>query len=257
MPLIGDLFPVKSVEQPQTTQLREHEVRFIVRRSPRRRSIELHVDERGLIVHAPWRASDRRIQGVLDTHTDWVLKKLQTWRNAATRPRQWIDGSAIPFLGRELCLEILPDSINRVQLLDDDRLQVCMSAVKFGDTGQHLEPRAVRDAVVAWYRRHALPLFNASVLRSAPLLEVAPPRVFLSNARGRWGSCNSQAKVRLNWRLLQAPSEVIDYVVVHELAHLREMNHSARFWALVEQACPDYQTARAALDRHGGEYMTL
>jgi predicted metal-dependent hydrolase len=227
-----------------------------VRRSLRRRRIELHVDENGLIVHAPWRASERRIVGAVQAHADWVLKKLQTWRAAAPRVRHWVQGAAIPFLGRELRLELAVEATAAVQLLDDDRLRVRVAEVNEFTHPQEQSQR-IRDSVVAWYRRHAQPLFNASVQRHSPLLEVTAPKVFLSNARGRWGSCNSRSQVRLNWRLIQARQAVIDYVVVHELAHLREMNHSTRFWSLVESVCPDYRVARADLDRVGGDYMAL
>jgi predicted metal-dependent hydrolase len=250
------------VEEPHTARVLEQDVSFIVRRSPRRRSIELQVDENGLTVHAPWRASRRRILDALQAHGEWVARKLQAWQAAASRRRQWVHGATVPFLGRELSLEVTREARTRVQLLDDDRLRVGIVGPPITlhqsepDTVS-ADPTSIRDAVVAWYRRHAPPLFHSSVTRYAPLLQVTPPRIFISNARGRWGSCNSRAQIRLNWRLVQAKQAIIDYVVVHELAHLREMNHSRRFWSLVESIYPDYLTARAELDRLGGELMAL
>ena len=76
---------------------------------------------------------------------------------------------------------------------------------------------------------------------------IAPPRFLLSSAMGRWGSCNSRREIRITWRLVKAPAELVDYVICHELAHLRHMNHSAAFWAEVERQCPDYRRLRATL----------
>jgi len=108
-----------------------------------------------------------------------------------------------------------------------------------------------------WYRRHAQSYFRGRVERYSAVLGIEPPRVFISNAQTRWGSCNANREVRLNWRLIQASPHIIDYVVAHELAHLKEMNHSARFWRVVERMCPGYQTARTELDAMGQHFMSL
>ena len=98
-----------------------------------------------------------------------------------------------------------------------------------------------------WYRKQALTDFSRRLEILAAKLGVPTPALFLSNARSRWGSCNSRQEIRLNWRLLQAPPHIINYVVAHELAHLKEMNHSAKFWAMVEKIYPDYKTAEKEL----------
>ena len=111
--------------------------------------------------------------------------------------------------------------------------------------------------MVKWYRRHAHSNFSGRIGEFAPRLDVAAPRLFLSSARTRWGSCNAKREVRLNWRLIQAAQSTIDYVVVHELAHLIEMNHSRRFWRLVASVCPHYREACAELNRMGLYYMDI
>jgi hypothetical protein len=109
------------------------------------------------------------------------------------------------------------------------------------------EAPEVRRAVVAWYKREALAHLSQRVTELAARAGIAPPRVMLSSAMARWGSCNSRREVRLAWRLVKAPAEMIDYVVCHELAHLRHMNHSRAFWAEVERQCPDYRSLRERL----------
>jgi len=115
----------------------------------------------------------------------------------------------------------------------------------------------VRASVVKWYRRHAQVHFRDRVAHYSARLGVEPPRVFLSSARTRWGSCNAKREVRLNWRLMQAAAPVIDYVIAHELAHLKELNHSVRFWRVVERLCPEFRAPQAELNAMTQHYMTL
>lgn len=117
--------------------------------------------------------------------------------------------------------------------------------------------QSTRLAVLDWYRRHAWMNFEARLAFYAQQLRLAAPRFFLSGARSRWGSCNASGRIGLNWRLIQAPQFVIDYVVVHELAYLREMNHSRRFWSIVAEAFPRHAEARAHLDERGRWYLAI
>jgi predicted metal-dependent hydrolase len=105
----------------------------------------------------------------------------------------------------------------------------------------------VERKVLQWYKKQALTDFSRRLSLFATKLGVPTPPLFLSNARSRWGSCNSRKEIRLNWRLLQAPPHIINYVVCHELAHLKEMNHSAKFWAVVASIFPDYKAAEKEL----------
>jgi len=106
----------------------------------------------------------------------------------------------------------------------------------------------VRRAVVAWYRRTALAHLAHRAFVFSRLAVLPPPRVMISSANSRWGSCNSRREVRLSWRLVKAPPALIDYVVCHELAHLRHMNHSREFWAEVGRLCPEYRRLRDELE---------
>jgi predicted metal-dependent hydrolase len=116
---------------------------------------------------------------------------------------------------------------------------------------QTATPDQIRDAVQSWLQREASRVFAERAAHFAALLGVRVKRLSLSSAATRWGSANANGSVRLHWRLIQHPLATIDYVVAHELAHLREMNHSERFWAVVRSVVPDYQEARASLRREG------
>lgn len=238
------------VAEPKTVRLRDRDVPYLLKRSQQRRSIVLTVDESGLTVSAPWRSTERRILAIIRDAEAWVLKKLETWSGYETRSQTWAHGDTIRYLGGTLTLHL--------------EKQAMAATAVLGDPGQlriglpdPTDVAAVKAATVNWYRRHAQTNFAERIARYAPGLGVALPRLLLSNARSRWGSCNAKREVRLNWRLIQTQQPTIDYVVVHELAHLIEMNHSRRFWNLVAAACPHHRDARAELDRMGRYYMDI
>ena len=244
---MSDMFPVTAIAEPKSIRLQDREVAYLLKRTRQRRSIMLTVDEHGLTVSAPWRSSDRRIAGVIRDAEGWVLNKLDVWSAYPARTQTWLPGDTIKYLGRDLTLEL--DAGANATLREGDCLR--MSLTDPGDA------EAVKAAIVKWYRAHAQPHFADRVNEFAPILGVAMPRLLLSSARTRWGSCNARREVRLNWRLLQATTLAIDYVVVHELAHLVEMNHSRKFWKLVASACPRYRDACAELNSMGVYYMDI
>jgi predicted metal-dependent hydrolase len=180
----------------------------------------------------------------------WVLRKLEQWSRFERRIQHWYEGAQVPYLGSSLKLQLAcePSARTRVSQVAD-RLRVRV-ALPHADDG-------VKRAVVAWYRRQARINFESRMRHFAPMLGVSPGRLFLSGARGSWGSCKHNGEIRLNWRLIQAPQPIIDYVVVHELAHLIEMNHSRRFWRIVARICPDQEVARAHLEEKGRWYLGI
>ncbi len=244
------MFRVATVCEPKTIRLGGRDIPYLVKRSQQRRNIVLTVDERGLIVNVPWRITERRISRIMRNAQDWVLRKLAVWSAYPSRNQSWTDGDIVRYLGRDLRLHIGEHpTVAPPTLVDTDRLHVGLAEP--GD------PWAVRVAVLKWYCRHATSNFNERIGVYAGLYGLATPRLFLSGAKTRWGSCNVKREVRLNWRLIQAPQATIDYVVAHELAHLVEMNHSRHFWNLVASVCPHHRQARAELDHMGRYYMSI
>jgi predicted metal-dependent hydrolase len=250
-PTTLDLFePPEQLAEPRSTLLRGQPIEYLLKRSAKRRRIVLTVDDRGLVVHVPWRTSERAISQVIAESESWILRKLAEWHGKKPHSRAWTSGELLDFLGRQLRLELREHSGPAItQLRDDAVLEILLAA-------PHAQSH-VREAVLKWYRRHALAHLSDRVQHYCAKLEVPPPRVFLSSARTRWGSCNAEREVRLNWRLMQAAHHVIDYVVAHEVAHLQVMSHSSRFWRLVQRLHPDYEAAKAELDAMGQHYMAL
>jgi predicted metal-dependent hydrolase len=237
------------VAEPLVAQLAGRDVPYVLKRSVRRRRAVLNVDEYGLTVHVPWRASRRAIERFLEDSAAWILRKLEEWSRFPPRRQRWLDGERIEYVGQGLELELrVGGAVAQARLADPGRLQIRLPA---------LSEAAARTAAVNWYRRHARLNFHSRLAHFVERIQVRTPRLILSSARTRWGSCNSNGEVRLNWRLIQAPQPVIDYVVVHELAHMREMNHSRRFWRIVEQACPEHLQARAHLEEKGRWYLAV
>ena len=225
-------------------RLDERWIEYTLKRSLRRRSITFVVDEDGLRVGAPWHASLRRVESLLAKHARWIGRKLGEWR-ARRPPFVWRAGAAVMALGEPLTLALDPA---RSATARDGNL-LCVAANEETGSG------ALAARVTAWLRSMAQGWFEHRAAHYAPALGVPLPAIYLSNAKSRWGSCHPDGRVRLNWRLIQMPPDLIDYVVVHELAHLREPNHSQRFWRWVAGVLPDYEQRRRELRRDGHRYL--
>lgn len=219
-------------------------IEYTLKRSRRRRSITFTVDEDGLRVGAPWRATLRHIESLLDSHALWIDRKLAEWQARRRRPFVCEAGATIMMLGEPLTLELDPGR----RLTGLDGKQLCVAA----DTR---DPSVLATRVVAWLRDTAQTWFEQRAACYAPALGVQVANIRLSNARTRWGTCHPDGRILLNWRLIQMPTTLIDYVVVHELAHLREPNHSRRFWRWVGSILPDFEKRRIALRRDGHRYL--
>lgn len=207
----------------------------------RRRTIGLAIDHRGLRVGAPNGARLADIEAAIRRHGDWVLEKLDVWaERVAPTAVEIHDGLRLPLLGGEMTVRLAVGANRAVWAADRSQLTLCLG-----------RPDAARRVLERALREHARGLFHERLHHHAPRLGVAMPPMALSSARTRWGSCSSRTGIRFNWRLVFFPLPVIDYVVAHELAHLKEMNHSPRFWAVVEGLCPDWRVLRAELKRLG------
>lgn len=212
-------------------------VDYVLVRRRGRRGVGLKVDEGGLTVSAPATMALARIESLVRDSEPWVLKKIGEWRLRQVPEARWRDGAELPFLGGHLVLRLVQATRARSELHGD---QLWVATPGGGE-------EEVRRATVAWYKREARAYLAERVELLARKAGIATPRFMLSSAMSRWGSCNSRREVRLAWRLLKAPAPMIDYVICHELAHLRHMNHSAAFWAEVARQYPEYRQIRAAL----------
>ena len=229
-----------------------HRVGFELRRS-RRRSIGFVVAAEGLSVSAPRWVGVVEIEAALREKAAWILKKLQEQRERAARLDaarvEWREGGTVPFLGQTVILVLDARTTGAVLHTADDVLPGVPHLTLHLGLPQTAEPDQIRDAVQSWLQRQARRIFEERCAHFARALSVRMTRLTLSSAATRWGSASADGSIRLNWRLVHFGLPVIDYVVTHELAHLREMNHGPAFWDVVRSALPDYEKARGVL-RH-------
>jgi len=231
-------------------QLGEHLVAYALRRA-RRSSIGFVVSAEGLQVNAPRWVSLQNIDAAVRSKSGWILRKLQEQRERARRVEaariEWRDGTTLPFLGESVIIVLDPRVAGAVLNADAQSLPGVPRLVLHVGLPQAAEPEQIRDIVQSWLQRQALRIFGERCRHFAETLGVRMTRLSLSSAQTRWGSASADGSIRLNWRLVHFGLQVIDYVVAHELAHLREMNHSAAFWDVVRSVVPDYEKMRSTL----------
>jgi predicted metal-dependent hydrolase len=208
----------------------------------RRRSIGFVVGPDGLEVRAPKWVTLKEVELGLQERGEWVLRKWAELQERQKNIRQieWCEGASLDYLGKPIHLHLSPQN-GRSELNEQGQLLLALP--------HSAEASQIRDAVQAWLMREAKMLFEQRLNHFAPLMGVQWRRLSLSNAGSRWGSARIDGAIRLNWRLIHLKPEAIDYVVVHELAHLHEMNHSPAFWKVVADILPDHLERRKALQK--------
>ena len=235
----------------RTLQLDGVRVAFSLERG-KRRTIGMVVGPEGLSVRAPRWTPLREIDAALQEKARWIVRKLQetTQRRQQQLDRQivWAEGARFPYLGQTVCVHLAGKG-GVTQLGEAQAPAPRPLLLALAPTASEVQIRA---AVRAWLMQEARALFVQRLDHFAPLLQVRWKQLALSNAATRWGSARSDGSIRLNWRLVHCESAVLDYVVAHELSHLRVMNHSPRFWDTVRSVVPDYAVLRARLkdDQH-------
>lgn len=220
----------------------------------RRRTIGFSVGPDGLSVRAPSWVTLGAIDAALREKSDWILRKLGEARERQQRMEGgrivWADGAVLPYLGQPITVVLDPahgfsgrGGQLKILAAEDGADAVPAQRLHIG-LPHSAGPAQIRDAVQAWLMRDAKRHFTERLEHFAPLLGVRWTSLRLSSAQTRWGSAKADGSIRLNWRLLHYRPAVIDYVVVHELAHLRVMDHSPRFWDTVATVVPDYAALR-------------
>ena len=221
----------------------------------KRRTIGFVVGPDGLSVRAPRWTPLSEVDAALQEKATWILRKLHETRERQTRQHSaqidWADGVTFPLLGDTITVMLDPGHHFSEQgaQLDDVTTDGAVRALRVLRVAlpHSAATDQIRDAVQAWLMRHAKELFTQRLNHFAPQLQVQWKRLSLSNAGTRWGSARIDGSIRLNWRLVHFSPAVIDYVVVHELSHLRVMDHSPRFWDTVRTVVPDYAALRGQL----------
>lgn len=206
-----------------------------------RRTLEVRVTPGGRVeVRAPLRLAERRIRDFVAQRADWIERARLRWSARAVVPKRYEEGEVFYYLGRGYPLKIVPGALMRLRLTDVFEL-----------SADHVF--CARGVFEDWYRARALRELRQRAEAVAARMQARTGPIRLTGARTRWGSCSPRGAIRLNWRLVLAPEKVIEYVIVHELAHLDHLDHSRRFWARVEKAMPDHRDAVQWLRQHGHE----
>jgi predicted metal-dependent hydrolase len=207
-----------------------------------RKTIAIIVRRDGqLIIRAPQQASTAQIMAFVDSKADWIRQKQAEagQRQAEQAPRQFAAGESLYFQGKRYPLELVHRTRPMLELANGHfRL------------AQAAQPRA-KEVLTRWYQQQARQVIEPRTQALAALHKLTYQQVRISSARTRWGSCSSRGTLSFTWRLVMAPPAVIDYVIIHELAHLIERNHSSRFWAQVARMLPDYKERVKWLKQNG------
>jgi predicted metal-dependent hydrolase len=240
--------PAVNLRRAPIESLIVDDLSFVVRWSQRRRTVGITVKrDGGLLVAAPARTSARKLEQAVRARLPWVRRKLAEFEalGPPPAPKRFVDGELLPYLGRDYRLTLVDDPTRPV-ILDGERLELA----------SHLDGDA-RAAVVAWYEARAREYIDAAVARFAPLVGAAPATVVVCDlGKRRWGVCDHRTlKVSFHWQLVTQPPDLVDYVVVHELAHLHEPNHGPVFWRRVEDVLPDCKARRRRLSRSAHEHV--
>ena len=239
-----------TIERRDTVRLGAVEVPYAFKRVPRRRHVHILVNDEGTIeVRAPWRFSLAKARELLRENAQWVMQSLDSVREKLAQRPRLVTGAHLRLLDESLRLDVRPRA--QVDLFANARswrgrverrgTVLRVSTTSLGDD-------ELRALIESWYRREAATHLAGRVEHYSPRLGVRPSRVTIRGQRSRWGSCSGKGTVSLNWRLMMVRNTLVDYVVVHELCHLRHMNHSPHFWAMVSGIIPDYGDRRRSLD---------
>lgn len=224
-------------------------VAYVVQRSPRRRkTVQIRVGGGCIEVLAPASASDREVEEIVRKRASWILRRIGNDEPVHPQKR-FISGETLPYLGRNVRLVVRITDAPEVEVrFDHWRLLVSAPSRLPGDEQATL----VRSALVKWFRAQAERRVPARVdYWQAPFSLQDQPRVLIRDQRQRWGSCAPDGTLRFNWRVVMLAPDVLDYVVVHELAHLQQKGHSKEFWNRVATVLPDYAPRRQRLREAG------
>ena len=234
-----------AVKKPQSTpeliQLAELDI-YIIRST--RKSISLHIKPEGIILRAPMLSPTLALKAFALTKIQWLRKHAHRIQ-AQQLDRDYIDGELWLLFGQDIILRIASGKSSRAHYNENAKeLHITI--------GSQVRKRQefIKQKVKSWYKQTALDYLNSQVPVLAKTMQLNYSHIQVRDYKARWGSCSSNGKLSFNWRIFMAPPEVIDSVIIHELAHIKHFNHSKQFWNLVYATCPDYQKQHAWLKKH-------
>ncbi|KGJ89367.1 M48 family metallopeptidase [Thalassotalea sp. ND16A] len=221
---------------------------FTLVRSSKRKTVSLQVKSGKVRVLAPRQISDLQITELVEQKSVWLWRKINEQQQIVEQSmvRQFIDGERYYFLGKQYSLAVVHASSKDVQLIDD---KIVVTLLK-RDAAPALIADKVQTAMRQWYIEQAKVILQQRLSEQQQFTKLSATAVKIRHYKTRWGSCDSKHRINLNWLLVMAPVEVIDYVIIHELCHTVHLNHSSAYWQLVNQFFPHYKQAKTWLKSH-------
>lgn len=216
-------------------------------RTPRIKSARLQVEDGAVSIAVPQALPEERISKILLDKQRWIKEKMYLHQQAQpVSQREMISGEAFPYLGRHYRLKVETGALQPVKLQHGQLLLRLPEALQV----DHI----IREMLVYWYRMQAEIRFREKVRRYAKVVGVEPGDVGIKTFQSRWGSCNIKGEILFHWKVIMAPHRIVDYVVVHELCHLKHHDHSPAFWKSVERVVPDYLECKEWLKMVGARF---
>ncbi len=213
-------------------------------RTSRRKTATVRVNDGKVSVVVPDDLPDSRIEDLLTKKTRWIKAKLLLHRQATpVTCKEYVSGESFSYLGRNYRLKLETGAAKSVKL-KNGRLTVTLPS-------KSRSPENISNALTSWYRAHAEQKLLEKVKRYSKIVGVHPASVSIKTFKSRWGSCSTKGDLVFNWKIIIAPNRIVDYVVVHELCHMKQHDHAPKFWKCVERVFPDYAESKAWLKENG------
>lgn len=219
------------------------EIEYVLTKS-KRKTVGIKITNDGeVMVSAPLRASDKAVEGIVLKKAKWIMEKLKVVKENQNKikSKEFINGRTISLLGKEYELSLEEAVIRGASVKFNGSIFLVRVNSSLTAEGKQ---QFIKDVLTLWMRKKAKEVFEERTKQYANMLKLYPKRITIKEQKTLWGSCSSKDNINFNWRLILAPIEVLDYVVVHELCHLKHRNHSKDYWDFVEGAMPDYEERR-------------
>ena len=217
----------------------------------KRKTSALHIVGNELQIRVPNRVSDRNIVKILETKERWIRNKAIKLQNQPlTKEREYITGESFPLLGRYLELKVLEGGKVGTKLIDS----YLMTTVRPSEIGE-LRKSRIKTYIEKWYVKEAYQRLEEKVVKYSQIIRVSPREIKVRDYKTRWGSCDKKGRLTFNFHLIKAPHPIVDYVVIHELCHMIQPNHSKLFWNEVEKYDPSYKNHKKWLNLNGAQLI--
>ena len=213
----------------------------------RRKTSALHIVGNELQIRVPNKVRDKQIVEILETKKRWIRKKVIHLKNQPiAKDREYMSGESFPLFGRNLKLKVMEGGKVGTKLIDD----YLITTVRSSEIG-NLRRSRIKAYIEKWYVKEAYKKLEEKVIRYSEIIQVSPREMKVRNYKTRWGSCDKKGRLTFNFHLIKAPHPIVDYVVIHELCHMIQPNHSKFFWDEVEKFDPSFKNHKKWLREHG------